>query len=61
VPARVGQLSIDALTEEHGLPRGLARRVQQTKALWLLVAHRDTIARIHPADCAAKARRRARA
>jgi hypothetical protein len=41
-------------TLEESLPRVVAKRVWQTKALWLTRIHADRIARLHVADMQSK-------
>lgn len=49
VPADISMLTLDAMTE-RGMPRALARRVRDKRALWLVRMHHEDIALIHHAD-----------
>ena len=49
VPPNVAEMSLDAL-QAAGLPRPLARRVRDRRALWLTRMHADDIASTHHAD-----------
>ena len=54
IPPDVFQLSIATLTEKYGLPRTIACRLWEKKALWLIVMHKYDISKIHIADLRGK-------
>ena len=53
IPQDISRLTVDMLVKK-GLHTSLAKRLLQKKTLWLIVMHKEDIAKIHIADLRGK-------